>query len=83
MWLEASRLTAHDKVKAFLAKAVQNMPKSKKLWMQAARREEDPKFKSKVLRRALEHLPTEEEIWKECIELEEPEEAKVLLYKAV
>lgn len=47
--------------------------------MLAARKEQDPKLKSKILKRALEHLPYEVEIWKECIELEEPEEAKVLL----
>jgi hypothetical protein len=35
------------------------MPSSKKLWMMAARKEDDIKLKSKVLRRALEHLPTE------------------------
>lgn len=83
VWLEAARLTAYDKVKSFLAQAVQNMPKSKRLWMLAARKELDPKIKSKILKRALEQLPNEVEIWKECIELEEPEEAKVLLQKAV
>lgn len=59
------------------------MPKSKKLWLLAAKKEQDPKLRSKILKRALEHLPAEVEIWKECIELEEPEEAKGLLSKAV
>jgi len=44
--------------KSFLAKAVQNIPTSKKLWMLATQKEDDPKIKSKILRRALEHLPT-------------------------
>ena len=66
-----------------MAKAVQNMPTSKKLWMQAARKEHDSKLRAKVLRRALEHLPREVELWKECVQLEEPEEAKQLLAMAV
>lgn len=68
-----------DKVKSFLGQAVQNMPKSKRLWLMAAHKETDSKTKSKILKRALEHLPAEVEIWKECIELQEPEEAKTLL----
>ena len=59
------------------------MPTSKKLWMQAARKEQDGKLRAKVLRRALEHLPREVELWKECVQLEEPEEAKQLLATAV
>jgi pre-mRNA-processing factor 6 len=55
------------------------MPKSKKLWLMATHKEQDPKIKSKILKRALEHLPAEVDLWKECIELQEPEEAKSLL----
>ena len=32
VWLEAARLTPPDKVKSLLARAVQNMPTSRKLW---------------------------------------------------
>jgi pre-mRNA-processing factor 6 len=39
--------------------------------MLAAQKEDDPKVKSKVLRRALEHLPTDEDIWKELVGLED------------
>jgi len=42
VWLEAARLTQPERVKAFLAKAVQTMPTSKKLWLQAAKKEDDP-----------------------------------------
>jgi pre-mRNA-processing factor 6 len=51
--------------------------------MLAAQKEEDPKIKSKIYRRSLEHLPTEVDLWKMLVELEEPEEAKILLTKAV
>ena len=39
-------------------------------------------IKSKVLRRALEYLPTEVEIWKELVQLDNEDEAKILLQKA-
>jgi len=59
------------------------MPTSKKLWMAAAHKEDDPKLKGKILRKALEHLPTDVELWKGAVGLEGPTEAKVLLYSAV
>lgn len=59
------------------------MPKSKKLWLQAARKENDLKIKSQIFQRALEQIPNDVELWKEAIQLESPEEAKALLYKAV
>lgn len=76
-------MTPPEKVKAFLAKGVQNMPTSKKLWQQAALKESDPKLRAKIYRRALEQLPREVDLWKNCVELEQPEEAKMLLAKAV
>ena len=89
IWLEAARLSPHDKTRAILAKAIQQMPKSKKLWLMAAQKEKDsdPKKgnskKLEILRKALEHIPTDVELWKMTISLEEPEGAKLLLYKAV
>jgi hypothetical protein len=59
------------------------MPTSKKLWMCSARKEEDTKLKIKILLKALEHLPGEVDLWKEVISLEQPTEAKTLLYSAV
>lgn len=32
IWLEAAKLCPPEKVKALLAKAISNIPKSKKLW---------------------------------------------------
>lgn len=36
IWSEAARLQEPSKVKAFLAKAVSNIPQSKKLWLMAS-----------------------------------------------
>lgn len=33
IWLEAARLSPPEKTKALLAKAVSQMPKSKKIWL--------------------------------------------------
>lgn len=64
------------------------MPGSKKLWLQAAKKEGDaypdnPAKKKAILLKALEHLPNDLQIWKEAISLEETEGAKQLLSKAV
>ena len=59
------------------------MPKSKKLWLQAALKENDLKLRAKIYRKALEQLPREVELWKACVQLEQSDEAKQLLAKAV
>ena len=59
------------------------MPTSKKIWQQAAEKETDLKLRAKIYRRALEQLPRELDLWKACVQLEEPEEAKQLLARAV
>lgn len=59
------------------------MPTSKRLWQQAAVSENDLKLRAKIYRRALEQLPREVDLWKECVKLEQPDEAKQLLAKAV
>jgi pre-mRNA-processing factor 6 len=65
-----------------LAKAVSMMPKSKKLWLQAARKEMDIQIRQLVLLKALEQISSDIELWKETISLASPDEAKALLYKA-
>ena len=71
-----------DKTRAILAKAIHQMPKSKKLWLQAAQKEGDmyPKEsnakKLEVLRRALEFIPQDVDLWKQTIALAEKDEAK-------
>ena len=39
--------------------------------------------KTRVLRKALENIPSSVRLWKAAIELEEPEDARVLLGRAV
>ena len=39
IWMEAARLSPFDKTKALLAKAISMMPNSRKLWLQAAKKE--------------------------------------------
>ena len=65
--MEAARLSPPDKTKALLSKAVSLMPKSKKLWLQASRKEQDNDIKKQVLLKALEQIPSDIELWKETI----------------
>jgi hypothetical protein len=55
------------------------MPRSKKLWLQAAKKEEqifpnEPRKKKELINRALEFLPDDVQIWKEAVALEETED---------
>jgi pre-mRNA-processing factor 6 len=65
------------------------MPKSKKLWLQAAQKEFDQnpkdgnKHKLSILRKALEYIPSDVDLWKQTVALADKEEAKQLLYKGV
>ena len=64
------------------------MPKSKKIWLIAAQKEQDSRpndktAKSGMLLKALEHLPNDIELWKEAISLEDSEGAIKLLYRSV
>lgn len=83
VWVEATRLHSREIGRRILAQAVKNIPKSVKIWLQAATLEDDLKAKRKVLRKALEVVPTSDKIWKAAIELEEPRGAKILLERAV
>eukprot|EP01012_Entosiphon_sulcatum_P018062 TRINITY_DN22807_c0_g1_i1.p1 TRINITY_DN22807_c0_g1~~TRINITY_DN22807_c0_g1_i1.p1 ORF type:complete len:943 (-),score=212.04 TRINITY_DN22807_c0_g1_i1:27-2855(-) len=83
VWIEAVRLQTPANAKMVLAKAVEKIPHSVKLWLQAANLETDEKKKKSVLRRALEIIPNSVRLWKEAIELEQPEDARVLLARAV
>ncbi|PIO57461.1 hypothetical protein TELCIR_21129, partial [Teladorsagia circumcincta] len=85
MWLEAVRLHPPETAKAIVANAVRAMPHSVRLWMKTAEIETDLKAKKKVgvFRKALEQIPTSVRLWKAAIELEEPDDARVLLTRAV
>lgn len=66
-----------------MATAVRSLPNSVRIWMKAAELEEDLKAKKKVFRKALEQIPTSVRLWKAAVELEEPEDARILLTRAV
>ena len=83
LWLEAARLEIPDKARAVLAKAISTLPKSVKIWIAAANKENDKAMKSKVLRRALENVPNSVKLWKELIELEGEGGAKVYFNKKI
>uniref|UniRef100_A0A158P6X2 Pre-mRNA-processing factor 6 n=1 Tax=Angiostrongylus cantonensis TaxID=6313 RepID=A0A158P6X2_ANGCA len=83
MWLEAVRLHPPETAKAIVANAVHAMPYSVRIWMKTAEIEVDVKAKKKVFRKALEQIPTSVRLWKAAIELEEPDDARVLLTRAV
>lgn len=83
LWLEAARLQPPDLAKAIIAQAVRHIPTSVRVWAKAADLEQEVKAKKKVYRKALEHIPNSVRLWKAAIELEEPDNARILLGRAV
>ncbi|XP_022245664.1 pre-mRNA-processing factor 6-like [Limulus polyphemus] len=83
VWLEAARLQPNDLSKAVIAQAVRHMPSSVRIWIKAADLETEIKGKRRVYRKALEHIPNSVRLWKAAVELEEPEDARILLSRAV
>ena len=65
------------------------MPKSKKLWLYAIKKEgegnteDQKKRRSQILKRALEFIPNDLDLWKDAISLEDEDGARKLLEKAV
>ncbi len=62
---------------------MRHIPNSVKIWVQACALEEDLSSKKAVLRRALEFNPTSVRLWKAAVELETPEDARIMLGRAV
>jgi pre-mRNA-processing factor 6 len=83
IWLEACRLQPPDLAKSVVAQAVAELPNSVKLWIKAAELETQPKSKKKVFRKALAEIPNSVRLWKVAVELEDPEDARILLARAV
>ncbi len=97
LWLEAVRLHPPDTAKSIgllllctnqlsiilVSTAVRALPNSVRIWMKAADVEVDTIDKKKVFRKALEQIPTSVRLWKAAVELEDPEDARVLLTRAV
>ncbi|XP_006723832.1 pre-mRNA-processing factor 6 isoform X1 [Pongo abelii] len=83
VWLEAARLQPGDTAKAVVAQAVRHLPQSVRIYIRAAELETDIRAKKRVLRKALEHVPNSVRLWKAAVELEEPEDARIMLSRAV
>lgn len=58
-------------------------PTSIELWLRASEIETQVKAKRAVLRKGLERIPNSVRLWKAAVELEDPEDARVLLSRAV
>lgn len=84
VWFHAAELNTPENAKIILARAVQNIPQSVKIWLKAASLEQDVKGKMRVLRKAVEYIPNSVTLWKDLINLEDnPDDAKILLGRAV
>ncbi|XP_021716471.1 protein STABILIZED1-like isoform X1 [Chenopodium quinoa] len=83
VWLEACRLVSPDEAKAVIARGVKAITNSVKLWLQAAKLEQDDISKIRVLTKGLQHIPKSVRLWKAVVELANEDEAKLFLQKAV
>ncbi|XP_031624635.1 pre-mRNA-processing factor 6 [Contarinia nasturtii] len=83
LWLEAARLQPLDTAKAAIAQAARHIPTSVRIWIKAADLETEMKAKRRVFRKALEHIPNSVRLWKAAVELENPDDARILLSRAV
>ncbi|XP_017782698.1 PREDICTED: pre-mRNA-processing factor 6 [Nicrophorus vespilloides] len=83
LWLEAARLQPPETAKAVIAQAARHIPTSVRIWIKAADLETETKAKRRVYRKALEHIPNSVRLWKAAVELENPEDARILLSRAV
>ena len=83
VWLEAARLHPQAQAKTILAAAARRMPTSVKVYLRAADLETHDHDKKAVLRKALEANPNSVTLWKAAIDLEEADDARILLSVAV
>ena len=66
-----------------VAQGIRALPQSVKLWVKATELETEVTAKRRVLRKALEQLPSSVKLWKLLVEMEQPEDARILLSRAV
>lgn len=83
LWLEAVRLMPGDEGKMVVAQAVRQLPHSVRIWMKASSLESNLKDKKKIFRKALESVPNSVALWKAAVELEDEENARIMLSRAV
>lgn len=72
-----------DTAKAVIAQAARHIPTSVRIWIKAADLEGELKAKRRVFRKALEHIPNSVRLWKAAVEMENPDDARILLSRAV
>ncbi|XP_014780302.1 pre-mRNA-processing factor 6 [Octopus bimaculoides] len=83
VWLEAARLMPGDQAKAVVAQAVRQLPLSVRLFIKASDLETELKAKKRVFRKALEQIPNSVRLWKAAVELEDVDDARIMLSRAV
>ena len=83
VWLEAARLQPPEMARGVVAQAVAEIPNAVRVWIKAAELETEAKAKKRVYRKALERIPNSVKLWKYAVELEEPEDARIMLARAV
>ncbi|XP_039250492.1 pre-mRNA-processing factor 6-like [Styela clava] len=83
VWLEAARLQPAETAKAVCASAIRHISTSVRIWIRAATLETDLKAKKRVYRKALEHVPNSVRLWKASVELEDPDDARIMLSRSV
>ncbi len=66
-----------------IAQAALNIPTSVRIWIKAADLETELKAKRQVFRKALDHIPNSVRLWKAAVEMENPDDARILLSRAV
>jgi pre-mRNA-processing factor 6 len=86
VWLESIRLHMggdNHNSKVIAASALENNPRSVKLWIAAMELESDSRAKKRVIRKALDQIPQSVALWKTASNLEEdPADARLLLSRA-
>ncbi|XP_049849435.1 pre-mRNA-processing factor 6-like [Schistocerca gregaria] len=83
VWLEAGRINTPEAAKSIMACAVQHLPNEPDLWLAAANLETELERRKRVFKKALERIPTSTLLWKEAVDLEDTENAKIMLSHAV
>nr|CAB3265193.1 pre-mRNA-processing factor 6 [Phallusia mammillata] len=83
VWLEAARLQPSEAARAVCTNAIMQLPQSVRIWIRASSLETDDKAKKRVFRKALEHVPNSVRLWKVAVELEDAEDARIMLARAV
>eukprot|EP00917_Polyrhabdina_sp_WS-2016_P010210 GHVP01022490.1.p1 GENE.GHVP01022490.1~~GHVP01022490.1.p1 ORF type:complete len:984 (+),score=204.14 GHVP01022490.1:15-2966(+) len=83
VWLEAARLENPSLSKSILAQALKHNSSSVKLWLEAANKETVKENRVSVLKKGIEFNPSSVRLWKEVVSLQNEEQAKILLQRAV